>query len=186
MSREEYDKIKNTLQLTMSGLLTSTTKKMVYKPHVIPAWASHTCSYARINLFSYFKYNPMYCDTDSIFTKKTMPTSTKIGGMKLEYDVRNAILVKPKMYMYDVIGKGYKVRMKGVSGVTKEKFLDVMQGKKVSFDKFTKLKEAVRRGMIPNSVNTVDKFLKLEDTKRIWREKFNPNELQDSEALSIT
>lgn len=172
--------------MTPSGLLTSSIKKEVYKQHVIPIWATYTTAYARINLFEYLnKYKGMYCDTDSIATLKSMPESTKIGGMKLEYDVKNALFVKPKMYMYDIVGGETKVRIKGVSRATKEKFMDVMIGKSISYDKFTKLKEGVRRGIKPNSIQKVEKNLNLEDDKRIWGSKFDPFTLQDSKPLEF-
>lgn len=188
MSREDFEKSDfGDLSITQSGFLMATRKKKVYKSHVIPIWASYITSYSRINLFSYLnKYKGYYVDTDSVATKKTMPTSNAIGAMKLEYDVKNAILVKPKMYMYDIVGGSTKIRLKGVSKVTREKFKEILEGKPVTYDKFTKLKEGLRRGIKPNSIQRVTKELDLEDTKRKWLNTFNPQELQDSEPLTIS
>ena len=186
MERSEYEKIKDTARMTASGMLTSTTKKLVYKPHVIPIWASYTTAYSRLNLYSYLaKYRAMYCDTDSCATKKEIPTTTKIGGMKLEYDVKNAIFVKPKMYMYDIVGGDTKIRLKGVPKPTRETFNNILNGKKIFYDKFTKLKEGVNRGITPNSINNVSKMISLEDEKRCWDGLFNPYTSEDSTPLHV-
>lgn len=163
--------------------------KECYKPFVIPIFASYTTAMARLKLHGYLeKYGAYYCDTDSCFTRKSMPESSKIGAMKLEYDIKKAILVKPKMYMLhynkpDKWGNTEKVRLKGVRNLTVNGFNDVLNGKEVHYDKFSKLKESVRRALIPNTILDVTKKISLEDNKRKWEKSFSHLEKQESEPL---
>lgn len=199
LTREERQELKD-LDIHPSGFITSYKEKSVYKPSIVPIWVAYITAYSRVGneegrngLYYYLsKYKGMYCDTDSIATKKTMPESNKLGGMKLEYNVKTAMLVKPKMYMYELNEKDeetgenkFRISLKGVPTRTQSVFNDILAGKKIYYDKFTKLKEGIKRNIPVNSVRNVFKLVDLEDTKRKWLNSFNPQELEDSEALRI-
>lgn len=163
----------------------------------IPIWASYVTSYARHELYSYFPYtNPIYCDTDSLITKTKLNTTTDLGGMKLEMYIKEGLIVKPKFY-YVTDGEENFIKIKGVQKkinvtdngikkkvvINKEIFMEIIKGNNVSYDKFVKLRESLRRGLSVNSIIEVIKHLKLEDNKRIWSKPFNYLELQDSESF---
>jgi hypothetical protein len=55
----------------------------------------------------------------------------------------------------------------------------------ITYQKFMKFKESVRRGFIPNEMQDVTKNLSLEDDKRQWAAAFNPHELQYSKPFAV-
>jgi len=170
--------------------------------HIFPIFSLYTTAYARIKLHKYLiDHNALYCDTDSIITLDTLKESPKLGDMKLEYYLDSGYIVKPKMYCSNIRFKdGTKSEIVKIKGVPKkllqgniQKKLDVkifkriLNGETISYNKFTKLKEAVRRGLKPNSVMKVNKYLELDDSKRVWiKEKFSTNGLTESVPITLT
>jgi hypothetical protein len=51
--------------------------------------------------------------------------------------------------------------------------------------KFMKFREAIRRDKIPNEIVPILKVLDLEDTKRLWSDKFDLFSTQESKAISL-
>lgn len=151
---------------------------------VNPIFSIYTTAYARDALYKFMQKvgfdNCYYHDTDSIFTSKYIETSDKLGDMKLEGKIKEGIIVKPKMYLTDE-----KVKCKGVHNIDGEVFQNILKTNKVSFKRFTKFKESLRRKLSFNQIIDIEKVLNLEDDKRLWREKFNRFTLQDSEPISI-
>lgn len=85
----------------------------------IPAYASYITSYARTKLLSYLhqyeEFDPVYCDTDSIFFSKkpSIKDSNELGEWKQE-NKRVLEVIGLKMYVYeDANGNTYE-RLKGV------------------------------------------------------------------------
>lgn len=150
--------------------------------HCIPIWAIYTTAYGRIRLWEYIKIaDPVYVDTDSLMTKRDFSDSDELGKLKLEYKIKEGIIVKPKFYMIDGMCK-----VKGVGiRITAKQFLKMMLDPSVSYEKFMKMKEAVRRNMIPNEIIEMTKTMTLEDDKREWAEKFDHEELQFSKPLKV-
>jgi len=154
----------------------------------IPIWSAYVTAYARDKLYNYIvETDPYYCDTDSIMCEKEIPTSTKLGDMKLEMGIKNGFIVKPKMYaLFDTEGAEY-VKTKGVGKrLQMDEFKAVLKGEKVKYLKFTKLKEAVRRGMIPNEIIEMEKQLTLDDTKRNWVGELSQTEYEESTPIFLT
>ena len=168
--------------------------------YTIPIWASYTTSYARIKLHqSLVKYNPVYCDTDSILTKYEAPTSDALGELKLEMGIYEGILVKPKFYAlkqkrtkdkHSQNSRPEYVKIKGLGvRIAYLEFFTLTKKYKFikSYDKFTKFKEAIRRGLIPNEIIQITKHLTLEDDKRIWKnKKFDPDIYEESKPIHYT
>lgn len=152
---------------------------------IIPIFSAYTTAYARDKIYHYIsKYNALYCDTDSILTSTPIPETYDLGGMKVEYDVLSGILVKPKMYMYETPNKCV-VRLKGVPTRTKQVFNNILIGRPITYDKFTKIRESLRRGFAPNEIISVTKLVGLEDSKRVWGSYFNPYVLEESQAINL-
>lgn len=174
-------------------------KKKCEESFVLPILSSYTTAYARIVIHDYIvKGEAYYCDTDSIITNKILPESTALGKMKVEHEILEGVLVRPKMYyLKTLVDKEVKevIKLKGVPKkliyknnkviLNKNIFMDIMKGEKVYYDKFTKLKEAVRRGLVPNSIMKMEKYILLTDNKRLWNEAFNYKKLGDSEPLCL-
>ncbi len=146
-----------------------------------PILSSYITSYARLLMYKYInKYEPVYTDTDSIITNKHIEDSNELGFMKLEEKVKSGIIIKPKLYMINET-----IKAKGIKYPDKKAFKDILQGNKIYRDKFTTLKESIRKHIIPNTIIETHKKVDLEDTKRKWDKLFNHKELQDSEPVLI-
>lgn len=69
--------------------------------HIHVLWASEITSLARIKLHKALEGNDakiVYCDTDSIHTSGKFPTTSALGGLKLEYKLERATYFAPKEY----------------------------------------------------------------------------------------
>ena len=148
----------------------------------IPIWASYVTAYGRIKLHqAIVQTNPIYCDTDSLITSVTLPTSDKLGALKLEMAIKEGIVVRPKFYaLIDKNDNNY-VKIKGLGKrLNFLEFIGLMHYPLVYYDKFTKFKEALRRDLIPNQILEVHKQFSLEDEKRLWDNEFDYKVLEDS------
>jgi hypothetical protein len=81
--------------------------------------------------------------------------------------------------------KGWNVKVKGIHKMTSEKFYDILGNRGIKQMKFMKIKESMKRNYAPNQKKKFIKRQELEDDKREWKEKFNKDELQDSEPIYI-
>ena len=82
--------------------------------HILPAIAAFVSSYARVDLYNNLLdgNDPVYCDTDSVVTAKTLHTSKKLGALKLEMPINRGIFLLPKMYAIQTPDGEY-IRCKG-------------------------------------------------------------------------
>jgi len=154
---------------------------------VHPIISAYVTAYARTKLyFLLLKNDPYYCDTDSLFTKNEIKTSDDLGALKLECRIKSGIIVKPKCYFIDTDDekKPIQAKIKGARRMTPSGFMDVIGGKSVSYEKFMKFKESIKRKMDVNEKLIVSKTFLLEDDKRVWAKKFNANELQTSTPIA--
>jgi len=202
LSDDEIETVRSNPDVLMSdddnGVIT--TKKVCNESFVLPILSSYTTAYARLKLYDYLVMGKAYyCDTDSIITNETLPESDVLGAMKVEYDILEGVLVKPKMYYLKTKLKDGTVKevvkLKGVPKkliykdqkvvLNKEIFTTILKGETVHYIKFTKLKEGVRRSILPNSTMSMEKYITLTDNKRFWLNDFNMNTLQLSHPLEI-
>ena len=166
----------------------------------IPIWASYVAAYGRIKLHRAIKEcDPVYCDTDSLITKKELLQSNKLGDLKLEMTVKEGYIVRPKFYALlqqdpeDPDNAEY-VKIKGLGrrlsyfefvGVLASPLQENGKTQRIHYDKFTKFKEAIRRDFIPNEIINVHKEFSLEDEKRVWPTVFNMKELQAGVPICV-
>jgi len=152
-----------------------------------PEWCSYVTAYARIHLYDLIKRSqPVYCDTDSIITKKKMLTGNKIGELKLEMKILRGIIVKPKFYYCKGTHNSY-IKIKGVgTRIVYHDFLSILKNNNISYTKFVKFKESLARGITVNSIIDITKNFTIEDNKRIWKEKFDYKGFQSSTPVSIS
>jgi len=140
----------------------------------LPILSSYISSYARIEIHKYVeKYKAVYCDTDSIVTKETLPTSSKLGDMKLEANLLKCEFIKPKLYyMQEEDGKEV-IKMKGVNRANINDFNSMKNGELIKKTKFSKIKESVNRRISPNSIIKIHKNINMIDDKRVWDENLS-------------
>lgn len=200
LTDDEIEKVRNNPDVVMkdddNGMIIK--KSVCEEAYVIPILSSYTTAYARLKIYDYIvKYNALYTDTDCVITYDTIPETKNLGGMKLEHGciIKSAILVKPKMYCLELDNGKQIVKLKGVPRkimvndeeklLNKQEFLTILNNKKVDYVKFTKIKEGVRRNLIPNSKQDINKELRLEDNKRVWKNVFNQSESEESIPICI-
>jgi len=159
--------------------------------YVIPILSIYIASFARIKmhqLMNRFPEDIIYTDTDSIITTRKYHTSNTLGELKLEDVIKELVVIKPKFYAY-INNKGKaSIRVKGVGRKIKTmtEFLEKLIIKQeVKYTKFSKFAESLRRGIPFNSKLEIIKHISIEDDKRKWQEKFNPNMAQCSKPLTI-
>ena len=152
----------------------------------IPIWAAYVTAYGRLKLYdAIIKYNPVYVDTDSIITKCDVKESEELGEFKLEMKIKKGYIVRPKFYAVMNDKDVEHIKVKGLGKrISFARFMGLFDDSKVFYDKFTTVKEALRRNLIPNEMLETHKDLSLEDEKRVWGHKFfDCDMLQDSFPL---
>jgi len=186
LNAEELHKLKSFEILGDFGEYLSIKENRVPTAFCIPIWAIYVTSYGRLKLYDLItKSDAAYCDTDSIITKKVMPTSDKLGDLKLEMKIKEGIIVKPKFYAVRTADKEYiKIKGLGTKIVWKD-FLNIFTDNRLTYKKFAKIKESLRHNYEPNEIRDVFKTLSVEDEKRKWAHKFDPLSLQDSTPISM-
>jgi hypothetical protein len=117
-----------------------------------------------------------YTDTDSFFTTRELPTSTTLGGLKLEQTIKSAVFLLPKTYLTEGLKK--KVVMKGFSrdaiqDFTFEDFEGAFRGefemlKAIQKPKFLTLKSAIRSGKLVNTSKLSTRQIRSKYDKRIF------------------
>jgi len=169
------------------------------KPHCIPIWALYVTAYGRVKMHKAMMshQNIIYCDTDSLITHDTIPTSNKLGDLKLERDIAFGLCIKPKMYATFSSNGDDFVKMKGLARKYQPKSFkefseDFIKSPMRTYHHFIKFNEAIRNGrVVPNQITLKHKNFSLEDNKRNWKFKFNTKgengiyEFQTSEPLCI-
>lgn len=174
-----------------------TDKEKKYIPKFInPILSIYITSYARLELYNLIEesiYNgflPDYFDTDSIITQHTFNESKELGALKKEYEIKEGVLVKPKMYFFKGIDEDSKdceiYKCKGLMNIKSyEDFVNILDTKEYHYTKFTKFKESLRRKIYFNEMIDVTKKLDLEDNKRKWKKEFNQYEKQESKPIEV-
>lgn len=117
----------------MPGVIMITEERDIAHEHV--PFAAHITANSRRLISDYLRYSkdPFYADTDCIVTEDaTLPTSDRLGALKLEARIARGEFFAPKFYqleVYDKAGeKTTKVKAKGFSGITPAAF-DHLVGK---------------------------------------------------------
>jgi len=167
-----------------------------------PIWSSYITSYARIKMYEFLSNNSLQdriisTDTDSIFIynyQNEIKTSNKLGDMKLEdgYPCNMGYFVRPKMYMTE------KPKCKGVKfdyanpENAHAQFMAILDGDAIVQERFIKFrtalnsKDAHKWGKLkPNQIIEITKTLSLEDSKRVWVDKFDYLKSETSTPITI-
>lgn len=163
-----------------------TTEKTAENNYIIPILSCYTTAYGRIKLHrKIMELKPLYCDTDSLLSRKKIKTSKRLGNLKLERIIRDGYIIKPKMYYFiDKDRKDY-VKVKGFAKMTAKEFLKTITGKGMKQMQFMKFKQSIKRRYSVNQKLIYDKYADVEDDKRVWFSPFDASALQDSEPYFV-
>jgi len=129
-------------------------------------WSIYTTAYARIKLYDYLKkcYNEsdlLYCDTDSLIwrgDKNLFKYGSKLGDLEFIKTYDNVTIKGNKFYKLDD-----KIKCKGIPKDSMANYFDLG---KAMYKKPLKIKEAIRRGMIPNYWIDIEKVERIIYNKR--------------------
>lgn len=183
-TKEEFFKIWNNKNINareVNGYLYFKNKEIKRVPKYInPIYSIHVTAYARNYLYKSLPKDVYYMDTDSCITKQELKTGNMLGEWKEEATIKEGLIVKPKFYFRDEIAK-----VKGCGKITVNDVKELIATRQYSYEKLFKFKEAIRRNKSFNQRTKVTKNLSLEDDKRIWFDKFNPEELQESKPIAL-
>lgn len=175
LSENEHDLLFEAQLYHDSGLVK--LKEKIRLKHVNVAIASHITAYARITLLDKMYhilnkgYNVWYCDTDSIVTDLKMCSSNKLGELKLEYEIEEAVFLLPKVYALKLKNGHEIVKAKGFPNVFSFNdmkmalFNEKLMIAKIR--KFGKLKESLRRFGEFYSIIEFEKMIRSPYDKRI-------------------
>ena len=94
-----------------------------FSSYHLPAISIRVTALAQLRLFDYMEQiqktyggRILYCDTDSIMTDVRIPTSERLGDLKVECDFIRGVFPSQKLYMLDTYEQGKRiVKMKGFS-----------------------------------------------------------------------
>jgi len=147
--------------------------------YVLPLLSSYVTSQSRILLHRYIsKTKNYYCDTDSLFTPTRLDTSTALGDLKVEYKVQKGWIFANKMYYLVCDGREDDIiKCKGIPYSKLAEFYETLFDRLeekviIYFEKFVKMKEALRRNYMPNEIIDYHKTVKLYGfDKRAWLDK---------------
>lgn len=154
-------------------------------PFANPIISLYASAYARVRLHELLtRYGAWYCDTDSLITDAKIPTSDKLGDLKLERTLNRILLVKPKVYFFDDEVCGVNVRIKGFRVKSKEQFDFMLDNGYAEQTHILKFKESIRQQRRTLTESRVFKRFRVEDTKRDWFDAYT-GRFQQSQPVRV-
>lgn len=192
------------LKMAHEGLNMWSRETKNYATFILPAISSHITSMSRIKLFNAFREvenDVYYCDTDSLITSSKLRTSKKLGALKQEDKIKEAVFLSPKLYAYlpnprkteEIKAKGFQAYRKIINKETgkeeKKQILFFEDFKKALFkndfsgfnqerEVFGKFKESIRREKKFVTMITRKKSLKSVYDKRKILKNFDTKPLK--------
>lgn len=163
----------------------------VYTDDIVPLWSIYCTAYARHELYQYMRKCPSlkYVDTDSLICEEELPTSDDLGCLKLEKDIEEIIIVRPKMYAYVSKEKQIFLKIKGLPLNRAERSLDwfrqLLKRRRSGYMTFTKFHTALKRQLSINQIQEEEKEFSLEDEKRSWPNVFKLEAQQTSSPIIL-
>lgn len=152
---------------------------------IIPSIASWITANARMELLNWLiksgENHAYYCDTDSVVSDRSLPTSNELGKLKLEYIGNKAVFLAPKTYAINT-GMGLIKKAKGFDYEMIEKlsfndYFKALNGDKSAFVqqimRFAKFKESLKRNGTFVSMVEKKKSIQSDYDKRTVLKDFN-------------
>ena len=149
--------------------------------HTFPCVPSFITSYARLKLLKRLKEDEnksIYCDTDCVKSTSDLGGNTSdLGGWGFEPTKSGDFyFIRPKLY--GRVGNETPEKMKGIPK-TAQLIENDAQHFKFEFRKPNRMRESIKRGLMPNQWSLHTKTVSKEDDKRIWHG-------DTSEAIDLT
>jgi len=149
-------------------------------------WAAYIAAYARIVLHDAMMTaapDLYYVDTDSLYVKGWLPTSDKLGDLKIEHQDVCLEIYGPKMYRLTLPDGSVVTKAKGVPRDYQKAFLE---SGKATYAKPLRFLEAVKRKMAPSIWVMVSK----ERHTRVDKRRYSPRKkvgtaYQSSRPLTV-
>lgn len=173
-------------------LLVDVKRKLKFRGVYIAAWITALARMKHYSLMKKIGFNHVYyCDTDSIITDKKMKINEKIGGLKLEAEIKEGVFLMPKVYGYIDKNKNENIHAKGFSNkaFTYRELKDLLFGKKEKLEMISErmlgFKESIKRvNDIKDSAGT---FLKMVDSTKELKMSYTRRKLiKDKNYVYIT
>ncbi len=140
-------------------------------PHVHVPISAHITALARRTIYDYMAQCSEfhYCDTDGFSTTQELPTSKELGGLKLEKMIKSGLFVAPKVYMIqgqELANDGTwadktLTKAKGFSRMNVSRFMKLVEGETIEFERMRRLRELYRKGSIDPEEYNVKKRLNI-------------------------
>jgi DNA polymerase elongation subunit (family B) len=153
-----------------------------------PIWSIYVTSYARIELYNYMILcDPIYVDTDSIICDRALEDSNVLGRLKIEYNIREGLFIRPKMYAFITQDGKEVLKCKGINSdkLNYSSFFGMLDNFSVTQTRFLKFKTAIRKKLLPNLKIDLIKEYDINDNKRVWEKDFDKNEICLSVPINI-
>lgn len=145
-----------------------------YPKHTNVIWSAYVTAYGRDKLHTAMQTvqdsgaQMLYCDTDSVIFKGKTPfkNSKELGELKLEDKFDYAHFKLPKLYRLDK-GKGdARTTVARAKGVPRKSAVDFFEKGFAEFQRPNKLRESLRRKLVPNEWHITRKEMRREYDKR--------------------
>lgn len=130
-------------------------------------WAAYVTAYGRMTLYEYFDkcdFNVAYCDTDSVFTPLSLPTSSDLGDIKLEDSNVKCTFLGPKFYAIHHSDGSTHYALKGAPP---KLMADYFAGKEITMNIPVKIKSGIKQGLTPGSWRNLKRQFSYEFDKRV-------------------
>ena len=139
-------------------------------------------SYARVRLYELFQKAGLdkiyYCDTDSIITDTVLPTSSRLGDIKLEDKISEFIALAPKLYSYKNTSGDILIKSKGFKS-EQFSFADFEAGLSGNTDKFIENRERLASFKERFKRKAVTQFSDLIQAKKRLRVLYDKRKIID-------
>lgn len=149
-------------------------------------WAAYIAAYARIVLHqAMLQAAPdlYYVDTDSLYVKGWLPTSDRLGDLKVEHQDVGLEIYGPKLYRLTEKDGSVVTKAKGVPRAYQKAFLETG---KATYVKPLRFLEAVKRKMAPSVWVTITKERHAQvDKRRYGKAPAGDVAYQSSRPLSV-
>lgn len=113
-------------------------EKIIDSNHIIPSISNTVTQMSQLEIYTWYKkagFDVYNTDTDSFVTHKKMAHSKRLGDIKLEYEIEEAIFLFPKFYYFNgfdveenkpVAIKKMKGFSKGIDNITYKDFFNAL------------------------------------------------------------
>lgn len=162
-----------TMEMLFPGVWIEET--VVPIPHMHVPVSAYITAMARRTLYDFLiqSSNVHYCDTDGFSTTTAYPSSSELGGLKLEKTIRNGVFLAPKVYrLQGTDDKGNELgdagcKAKGFSRMTIPRWEQLRADQEIEALRMRRIKEIYRKGVFRPREDTIIKKLRKEQiTKR--------------------